>query len=351
MTKAGHAQYFMVAVCSLVVLLAFMSGCGPASPAPAQPAAAPAPRIEWNFTVQEGAKGTLFNPAFAKMIEAVKQRTNGGLTIHVRYIGEMFSIAEHEVSVRDGVVPMSTGNASWIAGKGLPEMEALSNPYLASTVEEWERAMRALKPTWDKWLRAWGVEPFAYHTSPPPGLFSEKPVTTIEGMKGLKVRTTGVGLADLVKATGGVPVTMDATELYLGMQRGVVNAAWGGPQWGMETVKLNEVVKNVNLWSPYWWTLFVGVNPQELAKLPAEYRAVLIEELGKVGPTLIRNAGENDKQVVELAKKFGMTANFPASGEVAKLTALMQPSWEKWAAGSGDHGKEALSLARKELAK
>ena len=57
----------------------------------------------------------------------------------------------------------------------------------------------------------------------PLGLGSLKPVKTLEDLKGLKVRSTGVS-ADLMRALGATPVSMPRSEAYEAMRKGVVDS-------------------------------------------------------------------------------------------------------------------------------
>ncbi len=57
-------------------------------------------------------------------------------------------------------------------------------------------------------------------------LHSQKPVRTLDDLKGLKIRTTGAWL-EISKNLGASPVTSAASEIYQMLERGVIDAAEG----------------------------------------------------------------------------------------------------------------------------
>jgi len=72
----------------------------------------------------------------------------------------------------------------------------------------------------------------------------EKAVRSLADMQGMKIRTPNPVMAELVKAWGGVPVSMPTTETYNAMNTGVIDAVMIGPS-GIRSYKLNETAKYV----------------------------------------------------------------------------------------------------------
>jgi len=70
----------------------------------------------------------------------------------------------------------------------------------------------------------------------------DKPVSKMEDLKGMKIRSHGT-TAKVVKALGGIPVTMPMPELYQSLQKGVVD----GAIYPIE-VKACPVIFKTSLW-------------------------------------------------------------------------------------------------------
>ncbi len=75
-------------------------------------------------------------------------------------------------------------------------------------------------------------------------LTRDKPVRSVADMQGMKIRTPNPVMAELVKAWGGIPVSMPTTDTYNAMNTGVIDAVMIGPS-GIRSYKLNETAKYV----------------------------------------------------------------------------------------------------------
>lgn len=71
---------------------------------------------------------------------------------------------------------------------------------------------------------------------------SSKKVTTMEDIKGLKIRARGVPSTRLVEALGGTPLNLAASELYMAAERGLLDGLITPPAF-FQSAKLYEVLK------------------------------------------------------------------------------------------------------------
>lgn len=115
------------------------------------------------------------------------------------------------------------------------------------------------------------------HAHGPGILASKKPVRTLEDMKGLKVRATGLS-TKIVEALGGNPVAMPQGDTYEALQKGVVEATL----CPIETLKgwkqgeaINFVTDSSNI--GYTTAMFVVMNQKTWGRLPADIQKVFTE--------------------------------------------------------------------------
>ncbi|MEA1970269.1 MAG: TRAP transporter substrate-binding protein [Thermodesulfobacteriota bacterium] len=114
-----------------------------------------------------------------------------------------------------------------------------------------------------------------------PGLLhTKKPVRTLEDMKGMKIRSTGLS-AKVVKALGGAAVAMPQGATYEALQKGVVE----GTFTPIETLKgwrQAEVVKYTTKCTGVGYTtaMFVVMNPEKWNALSKDLRK-MIEEVSE----------------------------------------------------------------------
>ena len=109
-----------------------------------------------------------------------------------------------------------------------------------------------------------------------PGLLhTKKPVRTLEDMKGMKIRSTGLS-AQVVKALDGAAVAMPQGDTYEALQKGVVE----GTFTPIETLKgwrQAEVVKYTTNCTGVGYTtaMFVVMNPEKWNALPKDLQKIM----------------------------------------------------------------------------
>jgi TRAP-type C4-dicarboxylate transport system substrate-binding protein len=104
-----------------------------------------------------------------------------------------------------------------------------------------------------------------------------KPVKTLEELKGLKLRGTG-RLGDIVKALGATPIPIETPDLYDSLKRGVIEGALL-PLETLKGFKTGEVQKYV---TASWkvgsaYCFYVLMNKQKWDSLPSDVKKVLNE--------------------------------------------------------------------------
>jgi TRAP-type C4-dicarboxylate transport system substrate-binding protein len=122
-----------------------------------------------------------------------------------------------------------------------------------------------------------------------PGIIhSKKEVKTLEELKGMKIRCTGMA-AKIAGALGATPVAMPMGETYDALSRGVVDASMA-PQEALQGWKWGEVVKFTieNFGSSYSSGMFVVMNKDKWNSLPPDVQKIIeqvneeyIEKQGK----------------------------------------------------------------------
>ena len=163
------------------------------------------------------------------------------------------------------------------------------------------------------------------HAHGPGLLASKKPVRTIEDIKGLKVRATGLS-SKIVASLGGSPVGMSQPETYEALQRGVVDATFC-PIETLKGWKQGEVIDFVIDTSAIGYTtsMFVVMNNDKWNSLPADiqkiFDEVCAEWIIKHGKAWDQADAQGREFVKELKRE---TITLPAE-EQAKLKTAVEP--------------------------
>jgi TRAP-type transport system periplasmic protein len=120
------------------------------------------------------------------------------------------------------------------------------------------------------------VRLLAFWTNNPSIMFTRsKAVRALADMRGLKIRIPDPVSAEIVKAWGGIPVSLPATETYNAMSTGIVDGVMIDPS-AVGSYKLHEVTKYITLNTPGALSTFTLImNKGAWDGLSAEHRKLL----------------------------------------------------------------------------
>lgn len=124
-------------------------------------------------------------------------------------------------------------------------LEGIDLVGVSPTIEDLRSATEAYRAAFDKRLgerfngKAMTLWPFG-----PQVFYCNSSVKSLKDLHGKKVRSYTASMSAVVTALGAVPVTMNFPEVYLALQRGVIDCAITSPTSG-STGKWPEVTKNM----------------------------------------------------------------------------------------------------------
>ena len=145
-------------------------------------------------------------------------------------------------------------------------------------------------------------------------------LTSMEGLDGRRVRTSSSVQIDFATQYGGVPVTVPASEIYTGIQRGSLDCTFGDPLFLTDYFKLNEVADSV-------YRLPLGSNANGgyyvngdfwQDRSPEERRAILDAMSRNTAKSMIEYQ-EKVTAAWEAAEAAGVTLNEPTEEDTAAL--------------------------------
>lgn len=196
------------------------------------------------------------------------------------------------------------------------------------------------------------VKPLALFTFPSASLHTTKLVKTADDVKGLKLITTGRTLAQAAILMGAAPVSLSPGNYYQALQGGVANGvaiSWNA----VPTFKIQEVTKN-HLGVPLGlFPVFIFMNNDSYAALPAEARAVIDQTTGE---KLSRSLGDVSDQTADAAIAMlrplpghSVTPELPPD-EATRWKSILAPITDEWVKQTPD-GAKVLAAHRAEMAK
>jgi len=205
----------------------------------------------------------------------IEKRTNGQVKIQVFPTGTLTKPQQCYDGVVNGISDIGMSVFAYTRGR-FPVMAALDMPFgypsgLVATrmANEFYNQFKPKELDDVKVLYLHGHGPGLLHT--------KKPVKSIEDMKGLKIRSTGLS-ARIVESLGGVAVAMPQNAAYEALQKGVVEGTFT-PIETLKGWKQAEVVKYTTDSRSVGYTtaMYVVMNRGKWDKLPADVQKVFDE--------------------------------------------------------------------------
>jgi TRAP-type C4-dicarboxylate transport system substrate-binding protein len=163
------------------------------------------------------------------------------------------------------------------------------------------------------------------HAHGPGLLHTKKPVRTLEDLKGMKIRATGLS-AKVVEALGGVPVAMGQGETYEALQKGVVEGTLS-PMEVLKGWKQGEVIKYTTECFSVGYTsaMFVVMNKAKWNSLPADVKKV-IEDLSNSWVLVHGQTWDvTDEEGLNFTRKLGNEVISLSDAENAKWRKAVEP--------------------------
>ena len=290
----------------------------------------------------------VINP-WVKMIE---ERTGGKVKITVYYAAALAPPPQTFESTVSGVADISEGIVYATPGR-FPLTETVMLPELGlETSLSCSKALWQLYKTTPALQKEWeGVKMLWMHTTPGIKLITrKKPVRSLEDLKGLKIRVSGSTAVKSGKALGFTPVSMDMGDLYLGLEKGVIDGV-ALPSEILVSRRLGEVTKYVTDVDLGHDAFFVVMNQGTWDRLPDDVKKVFDELSGDWAVEFTGKAWDKfDTEAVVQNKAAGIEYIQLAPEEKAKWKALLTPVKDEYAAeldAKGLPGKQVLSELEK----
>ena len=229
--------------------------------------------IKFSYTI---ASDTPKGKAVQKFKELVEARTQGKVKVEVYANAALYKDKEEVEALQLGAVQMLAPAVSKFGTMGVREFEAFDLPYLFDGESALNKVLDGpIGADLLKKLESKGMIGLAYWTSGFRSLSANKPLMVPADARGLKFRIPSSKVLDAeIRSIGAVPQVMASSEVYQGLQTGVVDATEATPS-NLYTLKLFEVQKHYTLTKHSALVYAVIVNKSFWLGLPPPIRAML----------------------------------------------------------------------------
>ncbi len=279
----------------------------------------------------------------ANWIAEVEKATNGEIKIELMKAPLAPPPGQYDL-VKNGVADLGYG-VSAFTPKQHPLFRAIEVPFMFSNAEaasvgwwNWYQKNGFVEKEFGdvKLLAAFTHAPFVYHSS--------KPLTKLDDLKGLKIRSGGTGIG-ILKKLGASPTFLPPGKTNEAIRSGTMEATQF-PWEGLGGFRLYEITKH-SLEIPgglYGTAFWLAMSKRTWESLTDEQRAAL-EGIGETGTRVIGQGWDAaDKVSREAALASGSTITTLSDEETSKLKEIVSYVEADWVAAANKTGLDGKAL-------
>nr|WP_245238910.1 TRAP transporter substrate-binding protein [Methylobacterium platani] len=257
-----------------------------------------------------------------KFKELAEKYTAGRVKVEVYPNSQLFKDKEEVEALQLGAVQMLAPSLAKFGPLGAKEFEVFDLPYILPDKAALRRVTDGAlgKRLFDK-LQTKGITGLAYWDNGFKVMSANKPLRMPADFRGLKMRIQSSKVLEAeFRALGAIPQVMAFSEVYQGMQTGVVDGSENTPS-NMYTQKHHEVQKYITLSDHGYIGYAVITNKKFWDGLPAEIRAELDKAMTEATVYANEVADKDNAEALDEMKKSGKTT-------LITLTADEKAAWK-----------------------
>jgi TRAP-type C4-dicarboxylate transport system substrate-binding protein len=281
-------------------------------------------------------------------MKEVEEQTEGKVKVTPYYDQTLGKIANSLDMLKTGICDlalMPTGALS----KDFRVLDVLSLPGLIPNRTVGTELMYALlhRGLLEKEFK--GYKPIVLQAHDPFYLaFAKKKVTTLEELKGMKIRFPSVTIKSYFEALGATPVSVPPPELFNAINTGVLDGTSVSPGY-LVTSKLYEIIKYVSWANPISCGANIVLMSQKTwDSLPQDIKLIMEELNTKAKYQYLEAGQQQDIDSIKQLKKAGLDMYNLSPDELKRWQKLAQPVIDQWVSDTQAAGyprKEAFEIA------
>jgi TRAP-type C4-dicarboxylate transport system substrate-binding protein len=156
--------------------------------------------------------------------EAINQDGKGAVQLDIRDGTAIASVANYYDRVTTGVVQISWGLLSTVAGK-FPRSDVATLPFMAKSAADASQALWRLYKAGTLGNEFADLHPLMIIALTPSGIHMSHPLKSLDNLGGAKLVIASKVNADAITLLGGAPLSIPLSEMYEAIQRGTADGA------------------------------------------------------------------------------------------------------------------------------
>lgn len=328
-----------VALVVVASLLVGAFGCAPEEPE----------KFEWKLSAEMSMEEFMVGVIAQHFCDEVFARTDGRLEITVYPSNELgYKASEYLRALDAGYFDMINLSVGFVAGD-FPLINMYGLPFLFPSPDVMMQGVDLVDKKIMYPLIERDFDLVYLWTSVMPGqhIWSKEPLASPDDLKGLKIRSYSKALSDTLSPTGASPQVMESSEVYMALQRGVIDAFVTSGTTAYAT-KSYEVIDYCNITYFLYGGIINAVNKASFDSLPPDIQTIVRQVANEMSDWSLEQTKKYDKiDMDNMASQGVQMITLPADVRSVLTQAAKENAWESKItdcenAGYGAEGREML---------
>ena len=274
----------------------------------------------------------------------LEQASRGRLAVQVHSGGSLLPMPQIKRGVQTGQVQMGEILLTAYSNEDIL-FDADAIPQLVTNFAEAKKLADLQRPFIEARLARQGLSLLYMVPWPPAGLYAQAPITTIEGLRGLRFRTFSPATNRFAAIVGAQPTLVQASELAQAFATGVVQAQITSAQTGVDTSAWDYA----RVFTPLGFSMTknaVMVSRRAVEALPADLQQELRAAAARAEVRGYELAAEAQRSTEATLAQRGMQVLPPTAEFLEGLRRVSRQMTDEWVARAGDDGKRLIEQYR-----
>ncbi len=301
-------------------------------------------QTKWDMPVPYG--DTNFHTMnITQFADEVKSATDGELVITVHSGGSLFKHPDIKNAVRKGLAQIGEILGSRLSNED-PVFGVDSIPFLATSYDDAKKLYDASKDTLAAKLEEQGLQLLFSVPWPPQGIYTKKEITSVDDLKGLKMRAYNAGTERLAQLAGALPTQIEVPDIPTAFATGRVEAMITSPSTGANSKVWDFLshYSDAQAWLP---RNMVFVNKAAFAALSAEQQEAVLKAAAAAETRGWKASVKETEEKTQVLKDNGVVVSAPGDELRAGLAKIGEQMAAEWADAAGKEGAAILDAYRK----
>ena len=295
---------------------------------------------KWQLSILWPA-GNFSTQGVMKFSELVKEHTGGRLNIEVHPGGALgFKGPDMLQALKDGLVPVGEMLLGYVAGTE-PLVDVSTMPFLVHGYGEAHVLGLVSGPYMDAIFKKWNQKRLYWQFWPGAGIYTKKPISSLEDLKGLRIRTFNSVSTQWVKNAGGKPVSMPWGDVYMAMSTGAIDALLTSSVSGADGKFWEVMTHFTNLGFTFGYST-VNANLDAWNRLSPEDRVAVLSAAVEMEAIQEKRSISADKAAMAKLVSHGMKVSAVSPEFQKQCSELAAPIWAEWAKKAGPEAATML---------